>query len=47
MCPGNKNTYLKARYHRLITRRGKKKAVNAVAHTILTMAYHLLANGTE
>jgi len=42
-----RNTYLGAQYHRLITRRGKKKAVIAVGHTILTIAYHLLANGTE
>ena len=37
-----RNTYLGAQYHRLITRRGKKKAVVAVGHTILTIAYHLL-----
>jgi len=42
-----RNTYLGAQYHRLITRRGKKKAVVAVGHTILTIAYHLLANSTE
>jgi transposase len=42
-----RNTYLGAQYHRLITRRGKKKAVVAVGHTILTIAYHLLANQTE
>jgi transposase len=42
-----RNTYLGAQYHRLITRRGKKKAVIAVGHTILTIAYHLLAHRTE
>jgi hypothetical protein len=42
-----RNTYLGVQYHRLITRRGKKKAVVAVGHTILTIAYHLLADGTE
>jgi transposase len=37
-----KNTYLGAQYHRLLARRGKKKAVVAVGHTILIIAYHLL-----
>jgi transposase len=41
-----RHTYLGAQYHRLITRRGKKKAVIAVGHTILTIAYHLLTRGT-
>lgn len=39
-----KNSYLQAQYHRLLARRGKKKAVIAVGHTILTIAYHLLRN---
>ena len=42
-----RNTYLGAQYHRLITRRGKKKAAVAVGHTILTIAYHLLADAAE
>jgi transposase len=42
-----RNTYLSAQYHRLITRRGKKKAVVGVGHTILTIAYHLLRDGAE
>jgi transposase len=42
-----RNSYLGAQYHRLITRRGKKKAVVAVGHTILTIAYHLLRDGAE
>ena len=37
-----KNTYLKARYHRLASRRGKKRALVAVGHTILKMAYHII-----
>lgn len=41
-----KNTYLAAQYHRLAGRRGKKRALIAVAHTILTIIYHLLKNGT-
>src|SRR5512145_217543 len=37
-----KNTYLSAQYHRLAGRRGAKKAVVAVAHSILVIAYHLI-----
>ncbi len=37
-----KNNYLSAQFHRLVRRRGKKKAVIAVAHSILIMAYHML-----
>ena len=37
-----KNTYLSAQYHRLAARRGKKKAVVAVMHSILVIAYHLI-----
>jgi len=39
-----KNSYLQAQYHRLVTRRGKKKAAVAVGHTILVIAYHLITN---
>jgi transposase len=42
-----RNTYLGAQYHRLITRRGKKKAVVVVGHTILTIAYHVLSDAVE
>ena len=35
-------SYLSAQYHRLASRLGKKKAVIAVAHSILVIAYHLL-----
>jgi transposase len=41
-----KETYLSAQYHRLASRRGKKKAIVAVAHTILGIAYHLINNQT-
>lgn len=41
-----RNTYLSAQYHRLAARRGAKRAVIAVAHTILVIIYHLLRNGT-
>jgi transposase len=37
-----KSTYLSAQYHRLAGRRGKKRAIMAVAHSILVMAYHLI-----
>ena len=36
-------TYLRALYHRLAARRGAKRAVVAVAHAILLIAYHLLS----
>lgn len=37
-----KNTYLAAQYHRLAGRRGNKKAIVAVEHSILVIAYHLI-----
>jgi transposase len=37
-----KNTYLGALYHRIAARRGKKRAIIAVAHAILTSVYHML-----
>jgi transposase len=40
----SKATYLSAQYQRLAARRGRKKAIVAVAHTILATAYHLLKN---
>lgn len=41
-----KGTYLSSQYHRLIPRRGKKKAAVAVGHSILVIAYHLLRDHT-
>ena len=41
-----KGSYLQAQYHRVLARRGKKKAIGAVAASILTAAYHMLKNGT-
>jgi len=38
-----KNTYLAAQYRRIAARRGKKKAIMAVAHSILVIAYHLIS----
>jgi transposase len=40
-------TYLGSQFHRLAARRGKKRAILAVAHSILTIAYALLKNGTS
>jgi transposase len=37
-----RGTYLSAQYHRLAGRRGKKKAIGAVAHSILIIAYHII-----
>ncbi len=37
-----KDTYLAAQYRRLAARRGKKRAILAVAHSVLVMAYHML-----
>jgi transposase len=37
-----KGTYLAAQFQRLMRRRGKYKAVIAVAHTLLVIIYHLL-----
>ena len=39
-------SYLGAQYHRFARRRGKKKAVVAVGHSILVIAYHILKDGT-
>jgi len=38
----SKDTYLSAQYHRLARRIGKKKAIGALEHTILVMAYHMI-----
>lgn len=37
-----KNTYLSAQYYKLVKRMGRKKALVAVAHSILIMVYHIL-----
>jgi len=37
------DTYLQAQFRRLIPRLGKKRAALAVAHSILVMAYHIIA----
>jgi transposase len=37
-----KDTYLAAQYRRIATRRGKKRALIALGHTILVIIYHIL-----
>lgn len=41
----SKNTFLAARYRRLVTRRGKPRALVAIEHSILTAVWHMLRNG--
>jgi transposase len=41
-----KQGYFPAQYRRIATRRGKKRAAMAVAHSILVIIYHMLKNGT-
>ena len=40
-----KGTYLSTQYHRLAARRGKKRAVVALGHTLLVIVYHVLKEG--
>jgi transposase len=42
-----KTTYLAAQYHRLIKRMGKNKALVAVAHSLLVIVYHVLAQRAD
>jgi transposase len=42
-----RDTYLSAQFWRLARRIGKKKAAIAVAHSILVISWHLLANNTD
>ena len=39
-----KDTFYNARYHRLAARRGKKRALIAIGHSILKSVYHILSN---
>ena len=41
-----KGSYLQAQFHRLRSRRGAKKAIGALAASILTAIYHMLIDGT-
>jgi hypothetical protein len=40
-----KESYFQAQFRRLSGRRGKKRAIVAVAHSILTDTYHILREG--
>ena len=42
-----KGSYLQAQFHRLRARRGAKKAIIAVAASMLTAAWHMLRDGTK
>lgn len=42
-----KGSYLQAQFHRIRARRGAKKAIIAVAASMLTAAWHMLRNGTQ
>ena len=41
----DKSPYYKAKYERIMKRRGKKSAIIAIARMILTAAYHMLSTG--
>jgi hypothetical protein len=41
-----KDSYLKAQFYRIKSRRGPKKAILAVVASILTAIYHMLKDGT-
>jgi transposase len=43
----SKDSYLAAQYRRIAARRGKKRALLAVAHSILVIFYHLLKHHLE
>lgn len=40
----SQGTYLSAKYHRIAARRGKKRAIIAVAHNVLVIGFHLIRN---
>jgi len=42
-----RNSYPAAQYRRLAARRGKKRAMIAVAHSLIISAYHMLKRGTD
>lgn len=43
----SKKTYMAAQYRRLAGRRGKKRAIVAVGHSMLVMMYHMLRDKVE
>ena len=42
-----KNSYFQAHAHNLMRRRGRKRGLVAVAHSLLVVIYHMLKGGTE
>jgi transposase len=44
---GTKDSYLQAQYRRLAGRRGKKRALVAVGHTILVATWHMISNEAD
>lgn len=42
-----KDTFLSAKYHRIAARRGKKRALIAVGHSILKSVYFVLSTGSD
>jgi len=42
-----KDSYFQAQYRRLAGRRGKKRAIVALAHSLLTIIYHMLKDASE
>jgi transposase len=42
-----KQSYLSAQYRRIIARRGKKRAIIAVGHSLLEIIYHVLRDNVE
>jgi len=42
----SKRTYLQAQYYRLAARRGRKRALVAVAHSLVVIIYQMLKRGT-
>ena len=44
--PPEPGSYFQARFHRIKTRRGVKKAIGAVAASLLRTIYHMLKDGT-
>lgn len=43
----DKSPYYKIKYERIYKRRGKKRAIIAIARMILTAIYHMFVNGEE
>ena len=43
----SKDTYLSAQFKRIAARRGRKRAIVAVAHTILIVCYFLIKDGSD